>query len=227
MLMLSTLFCLSVGGIAAMYKRYGSQVFSKNFEKAKIDYFQMFKVIVWAISSYDGFNSVNFITYKIENMGNLRLAVTMSLCIETFFYIFICFSFFTVIPYKTLTNKDNEIQLVTLFINELFKNYSDSEFKKWGLYLGPKIISIVPTLGILNGCLIIMKSIFSYFTKKANYMMVFMSFVIFSMSFFDTDVLLTAASFTVNFWYSLSILTLLLKYKREKIHKSKLLLWGI
>lgn len=156
--------------------------------------------ILYSCGAFDGFNSANFISYKLTNIKNLGYAMIYSIIIEALFYILISYSIFSI-------NTDYE---------DILKNYFQNI--DFNFYFLDKFLIILPVLGILNGCFIVLRSILDSVSKKySKVFLILLSHLIFYFTFYDTFKILDKLGFLINIWYFFSILALYREKKNFKV----------
>lgn len=181
------------------------------------------RAILWSTESFDGFTSANFISGRIKTQ-NLLKSMLISILFVVFFYGTVSFAFLADENFTKLSSED-----CVVFLDTYLSKISQKKILK----VFGRVLIILPVLGILNGCLIIMKSLVRSVTEKnqtffqriyrqfglqwngrtrntENLMFVCLSFVIFLLSFVNTAFLLDKLGCFVNFWHILSVSTLVM-----------------
>lgn len=191
-----------------------NQVIEKNNFEVSTNEFDVkwfFRSILWVCGSFDGFNSANFISYKIKNK-KLKNAMIIAIVVECAIYMFICFNFYKVLGINQIKNTNDVVQLYLQTI--LKRRYNNNlQMNKFLGEIVPCLLIILPLTGIFNGCLIVLKSIISfYFLKSQNYLLMLMGIVISILTLFDTGKIVDRVGFLINLFYFMGISTLLIRY---------------
>lgn len=182
--------------------------------------FGFFKALLMCASSFDGFNTLNFISYRIKNTKkNLFLwPVISSMMFELVIFILVCYSFFTVLDVL-----DGDI--IRKYFDHL-QFFSEKAGKSGlGEYLirlrwFPACILVLTITGIMNGCIIILRSlIISYTSKYLSICMATLCLITFIFTFFEILDIMLRLGFLTNVWYFLSVSTLVFGKKSNKNEK--------
>lgn len=162
--------------------------------------------IIFMQGSFEGFNSGNFITDRISNpRHSLIRAIIYSLVTVCCIYMLICYSMFVVIPAdKLMASKNITATYFEHLDVKILKNYF------------PKILVIFPSLGSLNGCVILLKALAKNHFRCANVILFLLSVLTYIFSFFEMTSILKKVGCFIYVFYLLSILSLF-KFRRKRM----------
>lgn len=178
----------------------------------------LIRAILAACSSFDGFNSLNFIAYSFQKK-DFKKPMIIAMLIETIFFVLICYSFNTV-----NIEKPTGSEIIKSYFNnlEFFRST-----KKTGIYDSltslkwfPSTLVVLTLTGIINGCVIILKSIVSSFTTKyRNLIVLFLGLMTFAFTYIEIEKVIFKLCFLTNIWYFLSVSVLLfgkIKFSKQE-----------
>lgn len=165
--------------------------------------------------SYDGWNAGNFVAHRIINPSRtLPIAITFSIIVVTLLYLAINISFFSVLSSETI--KFSKQLLVfdyfhSLEINEHLKKFLTG------------FVSIIPSLGTLNGSYIVVMSILDGLIAnkdnknilKLGGLVLFTGITYLACLMKSPESIITKISFCVYVFYGMSIYAITILRKKE------------